>query len=65
LKPAPGKKLEKPYLEKPITKKRTGVVAQGVGPEFKPQYLKKKKCFEDWQSANPSTEKKNVFRERR
>jgi hypothetical protein len=43
LKPAPGKKLEKPYLEKPITKKRTGVVAQGVGPEFKPQYLKKKK----------------------
>jgi hypothetical protein len=26
--------------KKSITKKRTGGVAQGVGPEFKPQYLK-------------------------
>jgi hypothetical protein len=24
-------------------KKRAGGVAQGIGPEFKPQYLKKKK----------------------
>jgi hypothetical protein len=27
----------------PITKKRTGGVAQGIGPEFKCQYSKKKK----------------------
>jgi hypothetical protein len=26
------------FQKKPITKKRTGGVAQGVGPEFKPQY---------------------------
>jgi hypothetical protein len=32
-------------LKKPITKKRAGGVAQGVGPEFKPQYCKKKKSF--------------------
>jgi hypothetical protein len=30
-----------PILKKPFTK-RAGVVAQGIGPEFKPQYLKKK-----------------------
>jgi hypothetical protein len=31
------------YLEKnPLEKKRAGGVAQGVGPEFKPQYCKKK-----------------------
>jgi hypothetical protein len=33
----------RPYLEKTHHKKRTGRVAQGVGPEFKPQYCKKKK----------------------
>jgi hypothetical protein len=32
----------RPYLEKPITK-TAGGVAQGVGPEFKPQYHAKKK----------------------
>jgi hypothetical protein len=31
------------YLEKTLYKKRAGGVAQGVGPEFKPQYDKKKK----------------------
>jgi hypothetical protein len=31
------------YLKNPITKKRAGGVAQGVGPEFKPQYHKTKK----------------------
>jgi hypothetical protein len=32
------------YLKKnPITKNWAGGVAQGVGPEFKPQYCKKKK----------------------
>jgi hypothetical protein len=30
-------------LKKPITKKRAGGVAQGVGPEFKHQYCKNKK----------------------
>jgi hypothetical protein len=31
-----------PYLEKPFTI-RAGGVAQGEGPEFKPQYCKKRK----------------------
>jgi hypothetical protein len=30
-------------LKNPITIKRGGAVAQGGGPKFKPQYLKKKK----------------------
>jgi hypothetical protein len=29
------------YLEKYPTQKRAGGVAQGVSPEFKPQYCKK------------------------
>jgi hypothetical protein len=33
----------RPYLEKNPSQKRAGGVAQGVGPEFKPQYCKKKK----------------------
>jgi hypothetical protein len=33
----------RPCLTKPFTKKRAGGVAQGVSPEFKPQYRKKKK----------------------
>jgi hypothetical protein len=32
----------RPYLKKP-SQKRAGGVAQGKGPEFKPQYRKKKK----------------------
>jgi hypothetical protein len=32
-----------PYLEKKPTQNRADGVAQGVGPEFKPQYHKKKK----------------------
>jgi hypothetical protein len=31
-------------LKKTTTNKRAGGVAQGVSPEFKPQYGKKKKC---------------------
>jgi hypothetical protein len=31
----------RPYLKKPISKIRAGRVAQGEGPEFKPQYCKK------------------------
>jgi hypothetical protein len=37
LKPAGGNSLLDPILKKPMTK-RAGGVAQGVGPEFKPQY---------------------------
>jgi hypothetical protein len=37
-KPAWGNSLQDPILKIPITKR-----AQGEGPEFKPQYLKKKK----------------------
>jgi hypothetical protein len=33
----------RPYLKKPITKKRACGVAKGAGPEFKPHYCKKKK----------------------
>jgi hypothetical protein len=33
----------RPDLEKNPSQKRVGGVAQGVGPEFKPQYHKKKK----------------------
>jgi hypothetical protein len=32
----------RPYLEKTLTKKWAGGGAQGVGPEFKSQYHKKK-----------------------
>jgi hypothetical protein len=31
----------KPYLEKIYHKKRAGGVAQGIDPEFNPQYFKK------------------------
>jgi glutamine amidotransferase-like uncharacterized protein len=33
----------KPYLKKIQHKNRAGVVAQGVFPEFKPQYCKKER----------------------
>jgi hypothetical protein len=33
----------RPYLGKTLHKNRAGGVAQGEGPEFKPQYCKKKK----------------------
>jgi hypothetical protein len=33
----------RPYLEKSHHNKRAGGVAQVVGPEFKPQYLKNNK----------------------
>jgi hypothetical protein len=33
-----------PITVKPITKRRAGGVAQGIGPEFKPQCHKKKTC---------------------
>jgi hypothetical protein len=42
LKPAWANSSKDPISKKIITK-RAGGMAQGVGPEFKPQYLKKKK----------------------
>jgi hypothetical protein len=33
----------RPYLKKKNSQKKAGGVAQDVGPEFKPQYQKKKK----------------------
>jgi hypothetical protein len=35
--------LRDPVLKKNPSQKRAGGVAQGLGPEFKPQYRKKKK----------------------
>jgi hypothetical protein len=39
----PCKQFSIPYLEKILHKKGAVGVPQGVGPEFKPQYHKKKK----------------------
>jgi hypothetical protein len=36
-KPTQANSLRDPILKNPITKKRAGGVAQGIGPEFKPQ----------------------------
>jgi hypothetical protein len=33
---------------RPYLKKRACGVAQGIGPEFKPQYQKKKKGLVEW-----------------
>jgi hypothetical protein len=43
LKPAQANSLEDPILKKNPSQKRAGTVAQGIGPEFKLQYCKKKK----------------------
>jgi hypothetical protein len=40
-KPDLGKCFTRPYLEKNSSQKRAGGLAQGVGPEFTPQYCKK------------------------
>jgi hypothetical protein len=42
LKPTQANSSVRPYLEN-ASQKRAGKVAQGVGPEFKSQYCKKKK----------------------
>jgi hypothetical protein len=51
-KPAWANSSPDPILKKPFTKnkKRAGGVAQGVGPEFKPQYQKKKREKSEWQN---------------
>jgi hypothetical protein len=40
---SPGKQFKRLYIKKTPSHKRAGGVAQGVGPEFKPQYHKNKK----------------------
>jgi hypothetical protein len=48
---------ERPYLKKP-SQKRTGGVAHGLDPEFKPQYQEEKNENEDKHGSthhNPST----------
>jgi hypothetical protein len=44
LKPTQANNSQDSISKKPFTKKREGAdeVAQGIGPEFKPQYWKKK-----------------------
>jgi hypothetical protein len=42
LEASPGKYFARPCLKKHNTK-RAGGIAQGVGPEFKPQYHKNKR----------------------
>jgi hypothetical protein len=42
-KASPGKQFHKTLTQKTLHKNRPGGVAQGEGPEFKPQYLAKKK----------------------
>jgi hypothetical protein len=37
------KQFVRPYLKKKKSQKRAGEVTQGIGPDFKPQYQKKKK----------------------
>jgi hypothetical protein len=41
----PRKIVCKILSQKYLSQKRAGRVAQGEGPEFKPQYQKKKKCI--------------------
>jgi hypothetical protein len=45
-KPAQANSLQDPIY--PTQKKNAGEVAQGEGPEFKPQYCKKKKRIDSY-----------------
>jgi hypothetical protein len=47
LKPAQANSSRDPYLKKTLHKNRAGEVAQREGPEFKPQYCKKEKKYEN------------------
>jgi hypothetical protein len=44
-KPAWASNSGDPILNKTITQKKAGTVAQGLGPEFKPQYRERKKSL--------------------
>jgi hypothetical protein len=48
----PGKVVQEPLSRKKTHQKRAGGVAQGVGPEFKPQYQKKLKKNQFLVSSN-------------
>jgi hypothetical protein len=48
--------LRDPILKKKSQQRASGV-AQGVGPNFKPQYQKKKKKKKIKQTKNPNREK--------
>jgi hypothetical protein len=50
----PGKLFVSLYLEETHHRKRASRVAQGEGPEFKPQYHKKKKKSENVQHRKDS-----------
>jgi hypothetical protein len=56
-KPALANSSQDPISKKTLSHKRAGGVAQGVGPEFKPQYHKKKKivcpCSREHYSQQP------------
>jgi hypothetical protein len=39
----PGQKVHKTLAQKTLQKNRAGGVAQGEGPDFRPQHCKKKK----------------------
>jgi hypothetical protein len=41
----PGQTIHKILSQKNPSQKRAGGMAQGVGPEFKPYYCKKKKLY--------------------
>jgi glutamine amidotransferase-like uncharacterized protein len=60
-KASPGEIVCKTLSRKTLLKKRFGGVAQGVSPEFKPQYCKKKKknCFLSWKETVKKIKKKN------
>jgi hypothetical protein len=50
----------RPYLEKIHHNKRAGGAAQGVDPEFKPQYHKKKKKKRKKESAGRQERKQKT-----
>jgi hypothetical protein len=48
LRPSQANSSKDPILKQNPSQKRAGGVAPGVGPEFKPSPLKKKKLFGGW-----------------
>jgi hypothetical protein len=52
LEASPGQIVPETLSQKNPSQKRSGGVAQGVGPEFKPQYQKKKKKVNNKEQEN-------------
>jgi hypothetical protein len=48
----------KTLSQKKLSQKRAGGVAQGEGPEFKPQYCKKTKTKKEKEKIHSTSEKK-------